>query len=103
MVATERAHVDVIEDYVREQVADLLAAVDDGARSGAKWLGEAYDRGLAWVDFPVGLGGLGAHHRLQDVVDAELAAAGASLREATRNVVGFGMAAPVLVQYASRE
>ena len=60
---------------VRALARDLLAAHDPGATEPQEFLRARFDAGLAWVHFPVGLGGLGAPRGLQGVVDAELAAA----------------------------
>src|SRR4051812_3452336 len=86
----ERDHL-VDEDVVRQQARALLAAIPASERHGARWLGAAYDMGLAWVSFPRGLGGLGVAHQLQAAVEHELGADDATLREATQNVVGFGI------------
>jgi alkylation response protein AidB-like acyl-CoA dehydrogenase len=91
---------DVTDTEIRRRAEALLDAFAPTDRNGGAWLGAAYDAGLAWVSFPVGMGGLGAHHSLQAIVEATLATEGASLREATENVVGYGMAAPLLVDFA---
>ncbi|MEU2546785.1 acyl-CoA dehydrogenase family protein [Streptomyces roseolus] len=62
-----------------------------------------FDAGLAWVHYPVGLGGLDAPRALQAVVDAELAAAGAPDNDPRRIGIGLGMAAPTLLAYGSDE
>jgi alkylation response protein AidB-like acyl-CoA dehydrogenase len=64
--------------------------------------GAQYDLGLAWVHFPVGLGGLGTSPDLQEVVDARLDAAGAPAN-LLHNFVGLGMAAPVIVAFGTDE
>ena len=45
------------EDEIRSLVSQLIDDVD--ARDRVKFRGAQYDRGLAWVHFPVGKGGLG--------------------------------------------
>lgn len=67
---------DAVED-VRRRVAELLAAHDPATTDRLEFLRARYDAGLAWVHFPPGHGGLGYPRELQEVVDAELAAAGA--------------------------
>ncbi|WP_406864561.1 acyl-CoA dehydrogenase family protein [Streptomyces sp. HUAS MG47] len=62
-----------------------------------------FDAGLAWVHYPVGLGGLGAPRSLQAVVDAELASAGAPDNDPRRIGIGLGMAAPTVLQYGSED
>jgi hypothetical protein len=44
---------------VDELVDDLLADFQPGSTPAQEFLGEQLDRGLAWLHFPVGSGGLG--------------------------------------------
>jgi alkylation response protein AidB-like acyl-CoA dehydrogenase len=60
-----------------------------------------FDAGLAWVHFPVGLGGLGAPRALQAAVDEELAAAGAPDNDPGRIGIGLGMAAPTILRHGT--
>jgi len=60
-----------------------------------------FDAGLAWVDGPEGLGGIGAAPALQQEVDAAFSAAGAPDNAPHRNIIGLGMAAPTLLQWAT--
>lgn len=62
-----------------------------------------FDAGLAWVHYPVGLGGLAAPRTLQAVVDAELTAAGAPDNDPRRIGIGLGMAAPTVLAYGSED
>ena len=62
-----------------------------------------YDAGLAWVSFPPGLGGMGAPRSLQQVVDAEFAAAGAPTNQPERIGIGLGMAAPTILRCGTDE
>jgi alkylation response protein AidB-like acyl-CoA dehydrogenase len=66
------------------------------------FLGEQYDRGLAWVHFPVGEGGLGLSPKYQRSIDERLEAAGAP-NAVWRNPLGYGMVAPTLVTWGSPE
>lgn len=77
----------------------LLADCDSASCESAAFWGAQYDAGLAWVDFPVGRGGLGLPAELQRVVDTRLQAAGAPVNKYL-NFVGIGMAAPTLNAYA---
>ncbi len=83
-------------------VDELLAAHDPKQTPAAEFLGAQYDRGLAWVHFPEGCGGLGASPKLQNTINARLTGAGAPLSYA-RNPIGYGMCAPTLVVHASAE
>ena len=59
-----------------ERVAELahrvIAAHDPKQVPVTELLGACYDAGLAWVNFPEGLGGLGLSRGLQSVADAVL-------------------------------
>jgi alkylation response protein AidB-like acyl-CoA dehydrogenase len=55
------------------------------------------------VHYPPGLGGLGLPRALQQVVDAELKAAGAPDNEPATNGIGLGMAAPTIASFGSDE
>jgi alkylation response protein AidB-like acyl-CoA dehydrogenase len=85
------------------RVRDLLAAHDPATTQPLTFLRARFDAGLAWVNFPEGLGGLGAPRALQAVVDAELAAAGAPDNEPRRIGIGLGMAAPTILRYGTDE
>jgi alkylation response protein AidB-like acyl-CoA dehydrogenase len=66
----------------------------------AAFLAAQYDAGLAWVHFPVGLGGLGADRQLQQDVDTTLRAADAPSNSYREPDIGLGMAAPTIMTYA---
>jgi alkylation response protein AidB-like acyl-CoA dehydrogenase len=91
------------EEELRERVRGLLAERDPAAGDPLDFLRARFDAGLAWVHFPVGLGGLGAPRALQAVVDAELAAAGAPDNDPRRIGIGLGMAAPTILRYGTEE
>jgi len=67
------------------------------------FLNARFDAGLAWVHYPEGLGGLGLSRSLQQLVDAEFAAAGSPGNDAERNAIGLGMAAPTILAYGTDE
>jgi alkylation response protein AidB-like acyl-CoA dehydrogenase len=102
-------------DDIRARVAEFLAANDPpppatAALAGASaledrltFLRARFDAGLAWVHYPVGLGGLGAPRELQTVVDAALAAAGAPDNNPRRIGIGLGMAAPTILAHGTDE
>ena len=95
---------DVAIDDARvvELVDDLLREHPPGAVDPSVFWGAQFDRGLAWIHFPVGHGGLGLDPRLQEVVDERLRAAGAPSNLYV-NMMGVGMAAPTLVAYATEQ
>src|SRR6187431_1670477 len=86
---------------VRARVHDLLAGHDPATSPRLEFLRARFDAGLAWVHYPVGLGGLAAPRSLQAVVDAELAAAGAPDNDPGRIGIGLGMAAPTILAFGT--
>jgi alkylation response protein AidB-like acyl-CoA dehydrogenase len=90
---------------LRERVRQLLAEHDPHRDPDARldFLRARFDAGLAWVHYPVGLGGLGAPRELQSVVDAELAEAGAPDNDPRRIGIGLGMAAPTILAHGTDE
>ncbi len=92
----EREGVDAAE--LRSRAQRLLAAHDPASTERLDFLRARFDAGLAWVHYPVGLGGLDAPRSLQPVVDAELAAAGAPTNRPERIGIGLGMAAPTILR-----
>jgi alkylation response protein AidB-like acyl-CoA dehydrogenase len=102
-MATTTAVEGIGEEELRRRVRALLTAHDPGTTEALDFLRARFDAGLAWVHFPVGLGGLGAPRALQSVVDAELAAAGAPDNDPRRIGIGLGMAAPTILRYGTEE
>ncbi|MDO5629090.1 MAG: acyl-CoA dehydrogenase family protein, partial [Mobilicoccus sp.] len=90
-------------DDLRDRVERLLAEHDPAQCSETEFLRAQFDAGLAWVHFPEGLGGAGVARSRQNEVDAMLAAAGAPGPAKTRNAIGLGMAAPVIVAFGTPE
>lgn len=90
------------EDDLRVRVQQLLAG-QDPTGDRVEFLRARFDAGLAWVHYPVGLGGLDAPRALQAVVDAELAAAGAPDNDPRRIGIGLGMAAPTILTHGTQE
>ena len=91
------------EDDLRGQVSDFLAAHAPAAAGRLDFLRARFDAGLAWVHYPEGLGGQGLPRGLQQVVDAEFAAAGAPTNNPERNGIGLGMAAPTILACGNEE
>ena len=96
--------VEVNEAEVRDMARQLVADVPPDQVDQFEFRGAQFDRGLALVQFPESLGGLGlSSRRLQTVVDAELRAAGVTYHDLNINPIGIGMGAPVVLPYASDE
>ncbi len=95
VVATDTERVDSLVD-------ELLADFPPRETDPVTFLGAQFDRGLAWVHFPEGEGGLGLAPALQVRVTSRLAEAGAP-SAAMRNVIGYGMVAPTIVTHGTEE
>jgi alkylation response protein AidB-like acyl-CoA dehydrogenase len=85
---------------VEAAVEALLADHDPRATPPEEFWGARFDRGLAWVYFPEGRGGLGVDAPLQAIVSEALGAADAPDNFA-RNPIGLGMGAPVVLTHGS--
>jgi len=90
-------------EELRERVRVFLAEHDPHEMPRQDFLNARFDAGLAWVHYPEGLGGLGLSRSLQQLVDAEFAAAGSPGNDAERNAIGLGMAAPTILAYGTDE
>ncbi|WP_153505980.1 acyl-CoA dehydrogenase family protein [Cumulibacter manganitolerans] len=86
-----------------QEVREFLDAHDPASTDPLEFLRARYDAGLAWVNFPEGLGGKGLDRSLQSEVNDAFAAAGAPDNNSSINVIGLGMAAPTILAYADRE
>ncbi len=83
-------------------VDDLVAAFPPASTDPVVFLGEQFDRGLAWAQFPRGNGGLGLTPSDQSQVQRRLARLGAP-NAGGRNIIGYGMVAPTLVTHGTEE
>ena len=90
-------------EELRERVRVFLAEHDPHEMPRQDFLNARFDAGLAWVHYPEGLGGLGLSRSLQQLVDADFAAAGSPGNNAERNAIGLGMAAPTILAYGTDE
>ncbi|MFE6509460.1 acyl-CoA dehydrogenase family protein [Nocardioides sp. NPDC057767] len=93
---------DVAIDLER-RIDELLTANPPDQTDRLDFLRARFAAGLAWVQYPKGLGGLDVDASNQALVDAALAAVGAPDNRPQGNVIGLGMAAPTLLRYATRE
>jgi alkylation response protein AidB-like acyl-CoA dehydrogenase len=84
------------QERVDRLIDELLAEFPPADTPAEIFLGEQFDRGLAWVDWPEGSGGLGLSPQLQRHTGQRLLTAGAP-QAAYRNVIGYGMCAPTIV------
>jgi alkylation response protein AidB-like acyl-CoA dehydrogenase len=93
---------DIETKELNERVDQLLASHPPKKTAAREFLEAQYDAGLAWVHFPVGLGGLGISPRHQKVINEKVFAAGAPSSYA-RNPIGYGMCGPTVVEWGSDE
>src|SRR6202034_3682169 len=87
---------------VDQLVDDLLADFPPKTTPAQKFLGEQFDRGLAWVHFPPGYGGLGLTPREQQQAQSRLSTGGAPVA-GVRNPIGYGMCAPTIATHGTDE
>ena len=79
---------DVTDADIRGRVDQLLTEHADDDET--TFLGAQFDAGLARMDYPVGLGGLDASPKLQEIVDEALEGVGRRYPW-IRNPMGIGM------------
>ncbi len=84
-------------------VDDLLERTPPGRTPPAQFLAARFDAGLAWVQYPRGLGGLGLPPAWETIVETRLQERGAPVHESRRNVIGLGMAAPTINRCGTAE
>ncbi|MEV6659691.1 acyl-CoA dehydrogenase family protein [Nocardia fluminea] len=95
---------DAVRDDLEQRVRAFLARYDEpGAIDSVTFHRARFDAGLAWVHFPVGLGGLGLARELQPLVDGLFDRAGAPDNNVELNGIGLGMAAPTILAYGTPE
>ena len=94
-MATTEAQLDALID-------DLVTAFPPATSDPVSFLGEQFDRGLAWVHFPVGSGGLGGSPADQLYALRRISKLGAP-SAIMRNVIGYGMVAPTVVAHGTDE
>jgi len=90
-------------ERVASAVATLLADHPPATTEPKEFWGAQFDAGLAWVDFPVGDGGLGVSPRHREFVNRSLEEAGAPTWNRSANILGIGMGAGVLAAHGTPE
>jgi alkylation response protein AidB-like acyl-CoA dehydrogenase len=94
---------EISDKDARDLVEKFLAEHNHTTMDRLDFLRARFDAGLAWVHFPVGLGGLGAPRPLHQVVQDAFAAAGAPDNNPRRIGIGLGMAAPTILRHGTDE
>src|SRR6516162_2210204 len=87
---------------VDDLVDGLLADIPPKTTAAPEFLGVQFDRGLAWVHFAVGEGGLGLTPKDQQKAQQRLHAGGAPA-PGMRNPIGYGMCAPTIATHGTPE
>ncbi len=90
------------EQRVSDLVEQLLAEFPPKTTSPIEFLGAQFDKGLAWVHFPVGHGGLDLNPKMQRQVNERIYSQGAP-NPMYRNPIGHGMCGPTVVVWGSEE
>lgn len=88
------------EAAILAMAQELLKEYPPASTPVAEFLGAQFDKGLAWVHFPVGHGGLGISPKFQKTVNECLYGAGAP-NPMFRNPIGHGMCGPTVVEWGS--
>ncbi len=86
---------------VEEAIDRLLADFPPDATDTKLFWGAQFDAGLAFVDFPVGHGGLGVSPKHRETIARRLTEAGAPTWNRLANVLGIGMGSGVLAAHGT--
>jgi alkylation response protein AidB-like acyl-CoA dehydrogenase len=90
------------EAVVDALIDQLVAEFPPETTESVTFLGEQFDRGLAWIHFPKGSGGLGLSPADQLHGLRRLTKLGAP-NPVGHNVIGYGMVAPTIVAHGTEE
>src|SRR5262249_32935856 len=90
------------DQRVANLVDELLTEHPPASTDTVTFLGAQFDKGLAWVHFPEGHGGLGLSPKHQKLINERVAAAGGP-NPYYRNPIGYGMCGPTVVEWGSDE
>jgi alkylation response protein AidB-like acyl-CoA dehydrogenase len=102
MTMTDTPALSADEQRVSDLLDDLLTSFPPASTDARTFLGEQYDRGLAWVHFDEGYCGLGLSPKLQRMIDERVFAAGGPNAN-YRNPIGYGMCGPTVAVWGSDE
>ncbi len=90
------------EKRVNDLISALLAEFPPSSTKAVDFLGAQFDKGLGWVHFPEGNGGLGLSPKLQKTINERIFAAGGP-NPVMRNPIGHGMCGPTVVVWGSED
>ena len=100
MTVTAQTPLTTDERRVTNLVDDLLTQFPPPETTPFEFLGQQYDRGLAWVNFDEGFGGRGLNPKMQRLINERLRAAKAP-SPMYRNPIGYGMCGPTVAVWGS--
>lgn len=83
------------------RIAALVS--EHGTADRTNFLRARFDAGLAWVHFPEGHGGLGLPRTEQIALEEEFTRLGGPPTAQADNVIGYGMAAPTILEFGTDE
>jgi alkylation response protein AidB-like acyl-CoA dehydrogenase len=89
----------LVEDRLRQLFDEHPPATTEPP----EFWGAQYDLGLAWVDFPEGLGGLGLSPNLRELIDRRMRETDAPMWNKRLNVIGIGMGAGTIMAHGTDE
>jgi alkylation response protein AidB-like acyl-CoA dehydrogenase len=101
-MSTATATLTADERRVSDLVTELLTEFPPKSTDHVVFLGAQFDKGLAWVHFEEGFGGLGLNPKMQRVINERIYAEGAP-NPVARNPIGHGMCGPTVAVWGSAE
>ena len=101
-MSTATATLTADEQRVSDLVAELLAEFPPKSTDPVAFLGAQFDKGLAWVHFEEGFGGLGLNPKLQRLINERIYPEGAP-NPVARNPIGHGMCGPTVAVWGTSE
>ena len=101
-MSTATAILTADEQRVSDLVAELLSEFPPKSTDPVTFLGAQFDKGLAWVHFEEGFGGLGLNPKLQRQINERIYPEGAP-NPVARNPIGHGMCGPTVAVWGTPE
>ncbi|MEI7505216.1 MAG: acyl-CoA dehydrogenase family protein [Actinomycetes bacterium] len=101
-MSTATAILTADEQRVSDLVSELLSEFPPKSTDPVTFLGAQFDKGLAWVHFEEGFGGLGLNPKLQRVINERIYPEGAP-NPVARNPIGHGMCGPTVAMWGTPE
>ena len=101
-MSTATAILTADEQRVSDLVAELLSEFPPKSTDPVTFLGAQFDKGLAWVHFEEGFGGLGLNPKLQRLINERIYPEGAP-NPVARNPIGHGMCGPTVAVWGTSE